>query len=902
MSITMKKAIIISIKAILIIFSSMWLLSLVITLDSYKEQIQDLVKKNYDSRIEIRNDIRVSFWPLPHIKLSNIDLYNHSNKIIYTGDISLYITPKAIMSDDLMQNIYRIKISNSKIDFEELVQVLKRDPAHSNRYALPDLVFSNISVNTFKCSGCIKIEHCHLSTTYANDDSKYELQSAILFNHTDYQIESSFIHNRTNKKISAIDVAIHNQNFQANFKSTNENNSDFSTKGKSTLDIKNLKKFSQDVILASEGIKNNNVIDSLSEVGLKINTDFALQNTSLFLENISVDSEEVENFTGSIDFSIAGGDLNIHSFMRANKINLDAFINQDQFVQSDISDIISTALNFTDTHNYLNNSSNTQKINAFMDFNIGIIQFFKQNIVNTQLQLDLIDGAPYISKATLEFPGDGLLNFSGYYSENRFRPKINGNLMISIKNVKDAVSWMTRNTNNEANGIFLLQSDVLRVPHSIRFDNIQVGSDSVLASGSVIILQDTINNTHVRCKMNFNKLDLNRLGFGDNLPDILQIMKDSDDDRTGKTYLKAVDDYKWLRYIKYNINADITSDNIIFQDLKLKNFISSIELAPSILSLNNISFASDKVTLNNSDFEFSVAGSRPQINSSLNFDYISLDTVIPSPINIDYNNLNKQSVNFFSLYNLDGLINFKTKKFTIGSNVTAQNLSAKFNLTNGVISLIDSSAEACNGTIKAIFSVTANESLPIFSFGFSMSNIDPSPILQWMTGIDNMSGYLSTKGSIRSLGADWETIIKRLNGTVEVIGKEINWHGFDLEKMITSNTLNLSIKDRLYTADYYSKYGNTVFSDLKASIDINGPVANIKECSLMTAQASGSLAANYDFKDKSAQALVKYAFISSANSTPLSIEFQGDGNLNNMKGAWNLDQLNTLISNTPSSQ
>jgi hypothetical protein len=70
----------------------------------------------------------------------------------------------------------------------------------------------------------------------------------------------------------------------------------------------------------------------------------------------------------------------------------------------------------------------------------------------------------------------------------------------------------------------------------------------------------------------------------------------------------------------------------------------------------------------------------------------------------------------------------------------------------------------------------------------------------------------------------------------------------------------------------------------------------------MTAQASGSLAANYDFKDKSAQALVKYAFISSANSTPLSIEFQGDGNLNNMKGAWNLDQLNTLISNTPSSQ
>jgi hypothetical protein len=212
-----------------------------------------------------------------------------------------------------------------------------------------------------------------------------------------------------------------------------------------------------------------------------------------------------------------------------------------------------------------------------------------------------------------------------------------------------------------------------------------------------------------------------------------------------------------------------------------------------------------------------------------------------------------------------------------------ENLNLTCALADGGVNVSNFSAKGFNGNIKANGSISTSRPIFAMQFGIGLNNIDPSLLLSYLTNTDNNSGYLSASGTLSTKGMTRADFINNLNGNFQIQAKDINHNGFDLVELVNLAQLNTTYDEKMKQLDYYSKYGNTNFSNVSGALVMTNGIVNLSNITLVNPKANGSLNLVYSFLDHSLSANSKFAFLPKANATPIVINVNGSGDISNLQ-------------------
>ena len=890
------RLVLVSLRFIAVSLLIVWAIFSFFSFNEYKDTLESFFKENYSVDIKIDKDITASLFPLPHLEIRDAVIKNNKNKNIYEGDIAIYISHNILFNKDISNCIYRVAAVNSKIDLKHFIDYFKT--GHQKLIgALPDIKLININVSFgVECIDCIQIKELDLTFSNSILGKSYELTSNLNFNNINYNFAAELNGIDNDGKVSNANVKISNPMFELEISGNGErffNVPEFH--GKTNLQIHNLKDF---VIELERVQKNTNetVKEQLSifqSRQISINSEAVFKNSALRFFDIKISGNGISDFDGFVEMSLFDNKIEWYYNFNASRLDLDYFLQSNKFTN------LKDTLYLLDHHSYHSASILNNLITAYIEVDINKINLLGEEVNDFVFNADIMSGELYINKASCLLPGHGKIDLIGYYSKNSFRPRFDGDLSIVITDVPTTLKWLGQIEEAKIDTKkFFLKSNLVMIPHRIKLDNIKAAFDSTLMIGRINFIQDANNQQLIESALKFNELDFDKFNLNNRFDDLIKILIQSDNDKSGNTYFKNVNDYKWLRYLNYSLNIDFMAQKSTFKGKTLNNFFASVEISPDIFSINNISFeADDQTKLSSADFTLSLDSFKPAIKTTVNFATISLD-FIQKILPIEVFQSQKNKINTFSLYNFDGLIKFQASQFIIDGINTLKNVSMSFHLENGMMNLINSKCNFFNGEIAAVGTITAVEYVPQINFKFVFNNINPGLVLSTFTKCNKLDGYMSASGAINSSGDTWNTMFKKAKGTVNLIGKNIEWQGFDLDEITKTLDLNLSTADKISRLNYYTNYGVSFFNNLKGNISIAGTLFSIDNLSLSNNRVSGAIAARYDITTKMLNSIAKYSFIPIGVTSPINLEVQAIGQLPNTKSSFNIEQLIKFIGST----
>ncbi|MFV9950822.1 MAG: AsmA family protein [Candidatus Midichloria sp.] len=897
----MVRLLLVSLRTLLAILLTLFVLSYFLTFNEYKDELQSFFKASYSIDVKIEKDITAALFPLPHLEIKDVKIIDKKNRQIYEGDIGIYLSYKVLFNKKFASHIYRVAAINSKIDLEHFVEHFKTTCGAALVGALPDVKLINIKVSFgVQCIECLKIEELDLNFNNSILGKSYKLNSNLKFNNTPYNLSANLNGINSEGKVEEALIKIDNSMFALEISGKGDKlYDDPEFHGKTSLDIHNLKDFTIAIAEVNEDKNKQPIKKEVSAFQARqiiINSDSSFKNNALKFFNMKVSGNGITDFDGFIEMALFDNKVEWYYNFSATRLDLDYFLQSEKF------DEIAEIINLLDYHSYSSDSILNNLITTYIELDVSSINLFNKEIHDFALNADIMNGELYINKASCLLPGNGKIDLVGYYSKNNFRPKFNGDLSIVVTDVPSTIKWLQKSKESDIEvSKFLLKANLSIIPHRIRLDNIKAAFDSTLMMGRINLIKNAKNKKIVESALKFNELDFDKFNIDDKFDNLVNILFQSDSDKSGSTYFKNVNDHKWLRYIDYSVNLDFMAQKATFKRKILKDFFTSFELSQGLFSINNLSFeAEDKTKLESANFTLSLDNFRPAIDSAINFSNLSLDflkQLFPKMSDLTTDK-NYDKVNTFSLYNFDGLIKFKASQFIIDGLNTIENLNASLHLDNGIISLVNSKCDFFNGEIAGVGSLTAVEYVPQLSLRFVLNNVNPGLVLKTFTNLDKMDGYMSASGSINSNGETWSSVIRKSLGQVNIIGKNIKWTGFDLDEITKAPDLTLSASDKIARINYYSNYGSSFFSNMKGSIDIKGSLLSFNNVELSNNRISGAMAARYDVLSQMLNSIAKYSFIPIGVSSPITFDVKSMGQMPKLNTEFDITQVINFVSST----
>ena len=892
------RLVLVSLRFITVLILIFWILLFFLSFNEYKDNLENFFKENYNINFKIEKDITAGLFPLPHLEIKDVVITNHKNKNIYEGDIKIYISYNILLKKEISSCIYQVAAINSKIDLEHFIDYFKIN-RHKHKHlinVLPNIKLINITLSFgTEFIDCLHIKELDLVFKNSILNKSYKLISDLNFNNINYNFSAELSGIDTDGKVSNANIKISNPMFELEISGNGERFYDIPEfHGKTKLNIHNLKDFVIELEKAQKD-KNNQVIKDNMPIfqsrQININSKTILKNSALRFFDIKISGNGITDFEGLIDMSLLNNKIEWYYNFNASRLDLDYFLQSNKFSN------LKEAVHLLDYHSSNSVSMLNRFITAYIEINIDKINLLGEEISDFVFNADIMNGELYINNASCLLPGNGKINLVGYYSRNSFRPKFDGDLSIVITDLSSTIKWLGKieDAKIDAKKLFL-KANLIIIPHRIRLDNIKAAFDSTLMMGRINLIQDANNQQLIESAVKFNELDFDKFNFNNKFDNLIKILVQSDQDKSGNTYFKNVNDHKWLRYLDYSLNIDFMAQKSTFKGKVLKDFFASLEISPGMFSINNLSFeADDHTKLDSADFTLSLDNFKPTIKTTINFATISLDfiqKIFPMEmLNTQKNN----KINTFSLYNFDGLIKFQASKIIIDGVNTLKDLITSFQLENGMINLINSKCNFFNGEIAAVGNITAVEYVPQINLKFVLNNINPGLVLHTFAKFDKLDGYMSASGSINSSGDTWSAMVKRVTGKVNLIGKNIKWKGFDLDEIIKTLDLTLNTMDKISRVNYYTNYGSSFFNNLNGNINITGTLFSIDNLSLSNNRVSGAMAARYDVATKMLNSIAKYSFIPIGITSPISFEAKGIGQMPNIQSSINIEQLIEFI-------
>lgn len=880
---------------LLVVIAALYLIPQAFTLNNLKPDVIAALNKEAGLNTQIDGDIEIALIPSTSLTLKQVTINIPESAPINISQIVVNTSFIALLSGNV--EITGVEIQGASISsalFNTLSSATKRgDGAKSNLQSL-SLSDVNVTINPEsnffgqlnKITGVFKYtpneSFRFKGSFYADDDLDNIYTSDIDLNVVEKPGSSSSYIKFGNKYINL------------------EFNGDLTNDGSFALD--------GNIVSSLKSNNDNQNLSSISQAilndGITMKSSLKMNRGEISLNSISVSSENISKIIGQASL-LLGYTSELSLNIEADTINLDKMLAKLPKSQAN------------------NTNSPEEIIKSFLisfDFYIpstisgSISAICKEIIINEKpiqnvtLDSSIFEGRFILSNSSADMPGNAKMNFSGALSHNDIRPKFEGVLNLEVNNYKDFATW----TNLEADFLdrfskdkLVIESVVSIIPRSIKFENTNINWGALKLLGRFNLRNTGEKKLNVRASFRLNELDSNAYKISDSIDSFISEMYAYDFDKSGNRIYSLTDDFKWLRNFPIDLNIDILIDQFKFRDVDFKKFFASTNVSSNYINIDQFMVDAQDISANGS-IGLSTSGIAPKLKADITVTSMNegiLQRLMPDDALL----LAKQqevigqqpkevvqfvkpgSINFFGLNNFWADLRIKVDNYNSPS-LTYQNLDFKGQTQDGILTIESLTADIFEGKMELVGSVIFNTLVPYYTATLAINNFQLDEFLKYYASFNKVGGYFSTSGTISSKGSDRDEIYANLAADFNVLGKQVEWNGFDVGGLVKLTETKAGLPDKIQKMNIYTKEGQTVFDSLQASLKIESGIATISNATFANNRVSGAYSASIDMKNSLFSGVSRVSFLPYGKAGAITIDVSGTGKLSDYQPVLNMDK------------
>jgi hypothetical protein len=882
-----------------------------LTFNGKKESIQQNLKNIASYNFRIDGDVKISLLPMPKISLGNVTAEDENGDTIQINKLVVHPSIMSVFSDKIQ--IKKIAIHDAELNLSD-IKPLKSSQSDS-AIAIPNFELVNTTVTFDNEVGAdFKVKNINARFNFAGVTSKdLVLVSNFALGQNRYSFDASF------KNINATgDTDDAKFSFYNNLVSLNFIGKLGNLFNKPQLDGKMAFAIKAD----SSDSKANKFAQIAARDNLKSSADILITDSLISVSNFIINSNSITNGRGELEW-LFGFEQEIDANISFDKINIDTLFPK---VEGEKEEVFSSVTLLDNVIRPLINEFGADvrsQIFGGLNASINEILYNGQKIENIAFNMDVYNGDLALNHFKLSAPGKASYLLNGNMSFNDVRPRFEGNSTLKVDDLVEFAKWLEIPLSDKLEKQkpkLQFTSKVDLIPRSLRLSAIKfiLGDTNIIGKAAFKDTGEKRLNTKLTLRI--NELNTNDYELAQGVDELITQLYLNDKDKSGSRFIEYVKDYRWLRTFPLNLHAELLIDKAVYKDKNFTEVHSAFRIAPNNFTIDNLGINSDIIKVDGS-IGMALTAIKPNITIDLNVKDIDLNiftSLFPSRESLNQilvaqvlksyepskdapvekiNAVDKQAIinqqNIFNFYGINNFnCGFKINVDQIRNNtIPILNMNADGLLNEGAIVFNLLKLNIFEGQLETKGSVSIASSVPNINFSYAINNFNPKSALDYFYDLDNFKGYMSANGSIAGSGYNMPMLLSSLKGNINFIGKKIDFTGMDLNEVIriTESAEPLNVRmDKLRNS---SMTGDTLFDDVAGNIVFEKGIASLANMSLSTNRSRGFYSANIDYINKLISGRGKISFIPIGTATPINIDVDNKGKLENQIFATNVDEV-----------
>ena len=871
-------------------------------------QIESYLSDNYPVNVKFLGEVKVKILPLPKVVITNIELSKKDNKqATYIPKVQIKINLLRFFMRMGILDLHSISLHHPKIKiyndastyFRTLKEVISNQ-VHNDLSSKISIINGTLQVIDDDTEIVTKqMNNLHLS--YNNFDGK------------NLKVSTSFTENGDSHSF-----LLSAKNLDKNLNPTNL-----------TIVLKynllhlhvNLHKdIKSNTLLGKANIhiydKTDNEITDIEKFVCqqnfkKVGADVELNQELLKVSNFVTTSVNVKNVKGSASYHINSNTLNLN--IAIDDLNLDAILLK-LYGKETINNF-----NVTELLNFITKKRNlvfSKFVTTYANLHIGKLFYKEDNIDNIALSFSFWPSQKsnnrkiLINNFSMVLPGSSKFEIQGVILNDKI-PTFKGQALFISTQPKDLLLWYHSNLplSYIENIPTIIKSEIILMPYVLQLHNIQTAfKDTHILAEILTLNHPDASDIQIYTEIVANKTNLDSLNIDNKLNDLVYTLYSSDFDNSGKTFTKKTDNLRSIRSQKGFKNFAIEVKELTIKNEVFYGFNVNIDIDKLHLKLDHLN-ANSRLVSYTGGVQLNLLGIKPELNIDLSFSKLNDELFyVMFPSQKDLKELYQKEIlqekqdnppkisdiNFYGINNFSGKFKFIIDKLHTES-IDLSNVKLSGDIVNGGIEIDKANAQGFNGDIKITGNIFTLQPVFGLNFGIGLNNINPSLLLNYLTGSNNNTGYMSTAGVLSTKGVDRKSFVKNLEGKFHMQGKNIKHKNFGLLELAELPQLEMGYNEKLKRLNYYKQYGETQFDDIVGDLVINKGTAKIINMELTNKKTSGLLNFLYSFVDTSLNGNAKFSFIPNEREKPIIINVNSSGNISNTQVKVNTDGLKKYL-------
>jgi hypothetical protein len=847
-----------------------------VDLSDRKVQFEKVLSERLNLKFDFYNAIVLKFFPYPHIFVPGAKISYDERLMFDISGMKISISPDKIIhffanSDN--KNFFiaaneQISVTDALLYMSTFSTYAKENHDKVNVFGKFNFNFNLQKLNIINFGNTVfaRTEELNLENVKLNFNNDNVLSSEgeikILANKINYNIKLS-----QERKKKNIDFNLNGIGLKFDLKLNEFDYKDFTLKdGKINLNIDDFNTLFKG--LGGIIINEDRKLPAIKL--LSISSDIkSSANGKIFLDNPLLSSQVFDTPTFDVKaYKVSDDIIESQISFNSKKLDLDVLRTNNLASSNLLSSNIYRILQTMDLNSNLNFNLETKVDKIVLDeaemkdFHIRAYKILEKILFN---------------KIHLSFPGDSEFNVEGVLQSNFLRKKFFGDFSMESKDINNLLDFRDSNQKGGQKYPIKMTSKIIAMRNIIKiFHGRIIGDNDLNLNYNSIFYNIPYTAPTKRLSISGRNLDLNALNTIDPFNQYIKKLYLADSDKTNEEYFKLTKTDDWIRCFDKHLHFEMNINNLKFGDNIIDNVTGIIDVKPSALHVRNLSFKDDRIS-GNVNFSLKLPVLRPQIRTSAEFEYLDWNffkEFFPSLSYLDSSHSTK--INFFSANSYDGTLNVKIKKLFVNDDVIPEDINASAELRLGYMLIKDFNYKLWNGLFQNKGAIFVSNYIPPFKLNFNVFNLNPKMPFKMITGADKVDGYISLAGNL-SGGLNNFDDIKKLDGKIDFEGAQITWNGIGLNNIIELVDGPYTAQSKIEGIDYYAKYGQTKFDDVKGSAVGQKGLFQVDNTSLATNRIAGIYSMNYDLPSNALNGVGAFAFVPTGSQNTLLIKTTTSG-------------------------
>ena len=492
------------------------------------------------------------------------------------------------------------------------------------------------------------------------------------------------------------------------------------------------------------------------------------------------------------------------------------------------------------------------KLSLVLNVSAENIIYKGSSIDNVLIGGDIVGGVVSIRDFKMDLPGESKFTFSGIVVDNGFRPKLDGEIDISGKNIEKAAKLFNlgdidRDYLGDGGYSFNSKLEITSLILNL--------SDMRFSVGNEVIGGDLKYRWHSKGNIIVSNIYIDNINLDD-----LSIKHTSITDRLLS--------FEWLRNSTMEFRGQVMFRNVIFQGNSVKNSSFLIEVYDEKFLIKKMDIESSGIHLAGS-VEVMMGSNylRPAVNIELLSNDININNSSVSSVlkrsdkrtsgRKDLWSEEKLNLEFFNRFN--GVVSVNFKSLNINGN-SIQDLKMDLSFSNRNLNLKSLEAKVYGGSFNMVAKANTQAGMNI-SAAYALNKIQAGDISKNLFGVNDVSGgEFSLNGKFKTIGYSTLDLVKNMFGDADFVARGVNVGNFDID-YLADNAMDAKDESTLISISEHSAYyGSTLFKEVKGSASIKKGISSMR-LSLATKRTTGSMSVNLLLSNFIVNGAVRFLFI-----------------------------------------